>query len=165
VTNCAGVTTRTKTALAAMLVVLLGGCGGSDVLPYAPRAMSPLRIAAIERHAARESGVPQGLLHAVLMNESGGDPNAISAAGAEGLMQLMPATAAACGIDPFDPDANVACGAQYLRSLLDRYHGNVALALAAYNAGPGAVDRYRGIPPYPETQAYVARVMTDFRNW
>ncbi len=81
-------------------------------------------------------------------------------------MQLMPATAAACGIDdPFDPTENVECGAGYLHQLLRRFHGNATLAVAAYNAGPGAVDRYHGVPPYAETRAYVARVIAAYRSY
>jgi soluble lytic murein transglycosylase-like protein len=94
------------------------------------------------------------------MAESAGNVRAISRAGAQGLMQLTPATAAECGVqNVFDPFENVDCGTRYLRRQLKRYHGNVALAVAAYNAGPGAIDKYGGIPPYAETQAYVARVL------
>lgn len=101
-----------------------------------------------------------GLLRAVMLAESGGDPSSVSPAGAQGLMQLMPETAAGLGVrDPFDPKQSLQGGARYLRTLLDRFGGDVAKAVAAYNAGPGAVDRYGGIPPYPETQAYVERVL------
>src|SRR5581483_12136700 len=90
---------------------------------------------------------------------------AVSRTGAQGLMQLMPATAADLGVqDSFRPDQNVRGGSTYLDALLTRYHDNLALALAAYNAGPAAVDRYHGIPPYRETRAYVARVMNEFKH-
>jgi soluble lytic murein transglycosylase-like protein len=116
--------------------------------------------------ASAETGVPQALVNAVLMAESAGDPSAVSTAGAQGLMQLMPGTAAGCGIaDAFDPQENVHCGSTYLRSLLRRYHDNVTLAVAAYNAGPGAVDRYHGVPPYAETRAYVTRVLSAYRSY
>lgn len=116
--------------------------------------------------ASLANGVPAGLVRAVLMAESGGNPSAISIAGAQGLMQLMPGTATSCGIaDPFDPTENVQCGTGYLHSLLRRYHDNVTLAVAAYNAGPGAVDRYHGVPPYPETRAYVVRVLNAYRSY
>jgi soluble lytic murein transglycosylase-like protein len=147
-----------------VLLCLLCSCGGQGFIPYASNALSSLEIRDLVAQASVDHAVPAGLLNAVLMAESGGDPTAISSAGAEGLMQLMPATAASCGIDPFEPVSNVECGSAYLKSLLGRYHGNVTLAVAAYNAGPGAVDRYRGIPPYAETQAYVARVLADYRN-
>lgn len=149
-----------------LALAALCGCGGSGYLPYAPNALTPLRIQSLVAGASAQSGVPKGLINAVLMTESAGDAGAISSAGAQGLMQLMPATAANCGIvDAFDPQENVACGSSYLKSLLDRYHGNTELAVAAYNAGPGAVDRYHGIPPYAETQAYVTRVLTAYRSY
>ncbi|HUA09042.1 MAG TPA: lytic transglycosylase domain-containing protein [Candidatus Acidoferrales bacterium] len=154
------------TLSALCLLALLYGCGGGGYLPYAPRSLDSLQIGSLVNQASLVSGVPPGLVRAILMAESAGDPSAISLAGAEGLMQLMPATAAGCGIsDAFDPNQNVQCGASYLKRMLDRYHGNVTLAVAAYNAGPGAVDRYHGVPPYPETQAYVARVVSAYQSF
>jgi soluble lytic murein transglycosylase-like protein len=148
------------------LACLLYGCSGGGFLPYAPRSLNSLQISQLVGRASLDSGTPPGLLRAVLMAESDGDPSAISLAGAEGLMQLMPGTASRCGVnDAFDPNQNVDCGAAYLKSLLDRYHGDVTLAVAAYNAGPGAVDKYHGVPPYPETRAYVARVIAAYRGF
>jgi soluble lytic murein transglycosylase-like protein len=148
------------------LVGLLCACSGGGYLPYAPHSLDPMTLNSLVANAAQADGVPQGLVRAVVMAESGGNPSAVSIAGAQGLMQLMPGTAAGCGIaDPFDATQNVSCGTSYLRSLLNRYHGNVTLAVAAYNAGPGAVDRYHGVPPYAETQAYVVRVLNAYRNY
>lgn len=148
------------------LVGLLCGCSGAGYLPYAPHSLDPMMLNSLVANAAQADDVPPGLVRAVVMAESGGNPSAVSIAGAQGLMQLMPGTAAGCGIaDPFDATQNVSCGTSYLRSLLNRYHGNVALAVAAYNAGPGAVDRYHGVPPYAETQAYVVRVLDAYRNY
>ena len=97
---------------------------------------------------------------AVVQIESAFLPRAVSPKGAQGLMQLMPATAAELGVtDPFAPDQNLAAGVRYLSGLLSRYDGDVRRALAAYNAGAASVDRYGGIPPYPETRAYVERVL------
>ena len=102
------------------------------------------------------------LVRAIVRAESGFDPAAVSPRGAGGLMQLMPGTASALGVaDRFDPRANITGGVRHLRYLLDRYQGSVPMALAAYNAGERPVDAYRGIPPYPETQQYVRRVMLE----
>jgi len=109
---------------------------------------------------AREQRVQPALVKAVIAAESSFDPAAVSRKGAQGLMQLMPATARDLGVDdPLEPKDNVRGGTRYLRSMLDRY-GDLSRALAAYNAGPTAVDRYGGIPPYRETQDYVNRVLT-----
>ncbi len=103
------------------------------------------------------------LLSSVVRAESGGHTRAVSKAGAQGLMQLMPKTAAQLGVrDSFSPKENISGGTAYLDSLLTRYHDNLALALAAYNAGPAAVDRWHGVPPYRETRLYVARIIRDF---
>jgi soluble lytic murein transglycosylase-like protein len=105
------------------------------------------------------------LVNSVIRAESGFNPHAVSPKGARGLMQLMPNTASTLGVtDSFDPKANVEGGTQYLRWLLDRYHYDLAKALAAYNAGPNRVEQYHGIPPYSETRAYVARIIRDFNR-
>ncbi len=114
---------------------------------------------------ARNRGLPPALVKAVIAAESAFDSQAVSHKGAQGLMQLMPATAVSMGVsNPFEPAQNVSGGARYLREMLDRY-GDVARALAAYNAGPSAVDRYGGIPPYRETRDYVDRVLTYYRRY
>ena len=111
---------------------------------------------------ARENGVDPSLVKAVALVESGFNPSAVSRAGAQGIMQLMPATAARYGVsDPRDPYQSLSAGARHLRDLLDEYGGNVTLALAAYNAGTGAVRKYGGVPAYPETQEYVRRVQAS----
>lgn len=110
--------------------------------------------------AASKYNIDPALLKALIHAESGFKSNAISPAGAMGLTQLMPATAAALGVsDPFDPAQSIDGGARYLRAQLDRFGGDESLALAAYNAGPGAVVKYGGIPPYSETQRFVKRVL------
>lgn len=115
--------------------------------------------------AGVDHNVDRDLLASVVKAESNGNARAVSRAGAQGLMQLMPATAADLGVaDSFRPDQNVQGGSTYLDALLTRYHDNLALALAAYNAGPAAVDKYHGIPPYRETQLYVARVIHEFNR-
>jgi soluble lytic murein transglycosylase-like protein len=105
-------------------------------------------------------GVDPQLVHAVIEAESAFNPWAVSRKGAQGLMQLMPRTASALGVrDSFDPRDNIEGGVRHLRYLMDRYPGNVPLVLAAYNAGEGAVAQYGGVPPYPETQQYVQKIM------
>jgi hypothetical protein len=112
------------------------------------------------REISRQYEVDPLLVEAVVRTESAFDRAALSRKGAAGLMQLMPATASALGVlDRFDPAENIRGGVRHLRYLLDRYHGQVAIALAAYNAGEGAVDAHGGIPPYPETEQYVQRVL------
>lgn len=119
----------------------------------------------IVKTQAKLTGVNVKLITAVIKTESGGDPSAISAAGAQGLMQLMPATSLTYGVEnPFDPVENISGGSRYLRDLLVRYHRNTRLALAAYNAGPGTVDKAKGIPHILETQAYVARVIAALHS-
>jgi soluble lytic murein transglycosylase-like protein len=115
----------------------------------------PAYRAAIAAAAARYDLSPD-LLDAVARSESGYDPDAVSPAGAIGVMQLMPATARSLGVDPRDPTQNILGGAAHLRAQLDRFDGAVDLALAAYNAGGGRVVRYGGVPPFAETRAYVA---------
>jgi hypothetical protein len=115
--------------------------------------------------AGRQHNLDADLLASVVKAESNGNTRAVSRAGARGLMQLMPGTAAEQGVnDSFKADENVRGGSAYLNDLLIRYHDNISLALAAYNAGPAAVDRYHGIPPYHETRAYVARVIHEFNR-
>lgn len=145
---------------------LLYGCSDGGVLPYAPNNLSQSQLQSFVTDAASHSGVAPALINAVIMAESAGNPAAVSRVGAEGLMQLMPSTAGDCGVtNAFDPQQNIECGSQYLHSLLERYNNNVELAVAAYNAGPAAVDQYHGVPPYAETQAYVTRVLSDYRNY
>jgi len=125
------------------------------------RELEPL----IRRHSSQQQLHP-ALIRAVIKAESNFDPRAVSRAGAIGLMQLMPQTAVRLDVrDMFDPDENVGGGAKYLRQLLDRFHGNLPLALAAYNAGENIVDRYQSLPPIDETRQYVRKVLRYYRTF
>jgi soluble lytic murein transglycosylase-like protein len=126
---------------------------GSTAASYAP---------AIDA-AANRNGIDPLLLQSLIQQESGFDPNATSSSGAQGLTQLMPSTAAGLGVtNPYDPAQSIEGGAKYLADQLSTFKGNVPLALAAYNAGPGAVEQAGGVPPYPETTAYVQQVLARY---
>ena len=120
-------------------------------------------LARVIHAAAQKYAVDPKLVSAVAEVESGGDQNAVSPAGAVGVMQLMPDTAAGLGINPYDMKSNVEGGAKYLREMLDTFDGDVKKAVAAYNAGPNAVKAYGGVPPYAETQNYVTSVLDIYR--
>lgn len=121
--------------------------------------------ALIEQYSAK-NGLDSAFVKAVIKQESGFQPKVTSHCGAMGLMQLMPATASSLGVtDAYDPEQNIAGGTKYLKGLLDRFGGNKSLALAAYNAGPNAVAKYNGIPPYKETQNYVKNIMSMYQKY
>jgi len=138
----------------------LRGVVPDEVLDELPAATGGKDIATLAAEAARRHSIDPELVRAVIAVESGFRPDAVSPKGAQGLMQLMPATAKSLGVkDSFDPADNVEGGTRHLRALIERYNGDVKRALAAYNAGEGAVARHGGVPPYPETVAYVRKVL------
>jgi hypothetical protein len=144
-------------------VVLSSAVAGPG--PVVEAKLRPADLHQLLAKAGTAHNVDADLLASVVKAESGGNCHAVSRTGARGLMQLMPRTAKQLGVgDSFAPDQNVGGGTAYLDQLLTRYHDNIVLALAAYNAGPEAVDRYHGIPPYHETRAYVARVVHEFNR-
>jgi hypothetical protein len=160
-----------------LLALVLKGGGEVQLPPSAVRGFVPdevleeigspttgAEIARLVEESARKHGLDPALVLAVVSVESGGRPEAVSPKGAQGLMQLMPRTAASLGVqDPFDPEQNVDAGVRHLESLVRLYDGNLTRALAAYNAGQGAVAKHGGVPPYRETRAYVRKVLERYR--
>ncbi len=151
----------------------VAGFEPEDYVPPAPPAPAPAQPEPapapadpkqLVREAADRWGLPAQLVHSVVKAESAYRTDAVSPKGAIGLMQLMPGTAQALNADPNDPRQNVEAGVRYLRELLIKYDGSAMRALAAYNAGPGAVDRYKDVPPYPETQRYVNKILLDYQR-
>jgi len=127
-----------------------------------PKGTPPSKFQAIIDHVSKRYGLDKALVRAVMEVESGTNPSAVSPKGAQGLMQIMPGTAKDLNLaDPLDPQSNIDAGSRYLKAQLAAF-GDVRLALAAYNAGPQAVHKFRGIPPYPETQRYVEAVANRF---
>jgi len=130
-----------------------------------PAALSRQDLSDVINGAGERHQIDPDFINSVIRAESGFHQNAVSRKGAQGLMQLMPGTASQLGVsDPFDPHANVEGGTKYLRELLEKYNFDVPKALAAYNAGARRVDQYHGVPPYFETQAYIARIIRDFNR-
>jgi soluble lytic murein transglycosylase-like protein len=127
--------------------------------PHAAAAVPTAQVHEAITSAARRQSLSRDLLEAVAWRESGFRHTALSPKGAVGVMQIMPTTALGLGVDRYDLHQNIEGGAAYLRMMLNRYNGDTALALAAYNAGPGAVDRYRGVPPFAETRQYVGAIL------
>jgi soluble lytic murein transglycosylase-like protein len=139
----------------------LAGAMSASSTPATAAATGANPFSADISAAAARNGVDPALLTGLIKAESNFDPNATSPAGAQGLAQLMPGTAAGLGVtNPLDPAQAIEGGAKYLRQQLDRFGGDASKALAAYNAGPGAVERFGGVPPYEETQSYVRRVLS-----
>jgi len=158
-----------------MDAVAVRGFEAEEYVPPAPAPAPPADTAGRQAEArptpaqladaaADKYGLPRRLVRSVISTESDFEPRAVSPKGAIGLMQLMPATAEALGADPRDPAQNVDAGARYLRDLLEKYDGGLWHALAAYNAGPGAVDKYQGVPPYRETIDYVGKIDRDLKK-
>lgn len=139
----------------------------SDALSAgSPNVIPPPQVDALITSNAGKYGVDPALVKAIVANESAFNPSATSPTGAQGLMQLEPETAASLGVDnAYDPAQNISGGTRYIRGLLERFNGDVRLAVAAYNAGPGAVEKYGGVPPYAETQNYVRNVLDDYQKY
>lgn len=161
-------TTGAGGSFGSMVSSAMGGSANEGPLQptQGPNVIPPPQIESLIGTNANQYGVDPALIKAIVANESGFDANATSKTGAQGLMQLEPETAASLGVDnAYDPAQNISGGTRYIRSLLERFNGDVRLAVAAYNAGPGAVEKYGGVPPYAETQAYVRNVLGDYAKY
>jgi soluble lytic murein transglycosylase-like protein len=146
-TSSNSVTTIAKTSLPPLSLLKTGATDLEDII----------------NQASQTYNIPAKLIKSVIKHESNFNPNAVSSAGAAGLMQLMPKTARSLGADnPLDPEQNILAGSKYLKQMLVKYDNDINLALAAYNAGPGNVDKYGGIPPFEETQNYVRKITNSF---
>jgi soluble lytic murein transglycosylase-like protein len=149
----------TNATLKKALEQMKGASQNTSATSYANKS----QLLGMINQVAQKHGVDEKLVQALIKQESGFNPNAKSKTGAMGLMQLMPSTAKSLGVtDAYNPAQNVEGGVKYLKSMLNRYNGNIVLALAAYNAGPGAVDKYDGVPPYKETQNYVKNILSNY---
>ena len=143
--------------------LMVGASAPPEAGPGARQLESRADLRAMVERLSRQEGLDPRLVDALVVAESGYNPQAVSKKGAMGLMQLMPQTARRLNVDdPFDPEQNVRGGVREFSRLISRYSGNLGLALAAYNAGEGAVSRYRGIPPYSETRNYVSKIMESY---
>lgn len=152
-------------SFASMVSAALNG-GASGAPEAGPAPVAPQQIDRLVGANANAWGVDPALVKAIIANESGFDANATSKTGAQGLMQLEPGTAAGLGVsNAYDPAQNISGGTRYIKGLLERFNGQLPLAIAAYNAGPGAVEKYGGIPPYAETQAYVENVLDTYQKY
>jgi soluble lytic murein transglycosylase-like protein len=166
--NGSGYIEVARPTVAAFEAEEMAAATGAPAAPAAPEKAA-VHVPAVDYgklvdEAARRYGLPKEIVRSVVKAESGFQPHAVSPKGAVGLMQLMPDTARALGANPHDPAENVDAGTRYLRELLVKYNGGLWHALAAYNAGPGAVEKYRGIPPYAETRNYIRRIDRDYRK-
>lgn len=160
IVDIAAIRQLAKTAQTSSVSALSGADASQAFAQVLQKATKSDGMDAIFERASRETGLPVNLLKAVGKAESDFNPNCVSSAGAMGVMQLMPANCKEYGVtDPFDAEQNIMAGARHLRDYINRYDGDVRLGLAAYNAGPGNVDKYGGIPPFKETQNYVPRVL------
>lgn len=143
-----------------------GTLDSDTALAGARAVVPPQQIDRLVGANAANFGVDPALIKAIIANESGFNANATSNVGAQGLMQLMPGTANGLGVtNAYDPAQNVWGGTKYIKGLLDRFNGDPRLAVAAYNAGPGAVEKYNGVPPYAETQNYVQNVLASYQKY
>lgn len=137
----------------------------NDKITENKKIISQIDFNDIINEASNKFNIPQSIIKSVISAESSFNPNATSSSGAKGLMQLMPSTASHLGVkNIWDPKQNIEGGTKYLRELLDRYNGDITLALAAYNAGPSNVEKYNGVPPFKETQNYVNKVLSNISD-